>query len=351
MIPASRIGSILLIAISLGACVTSRDVTTGEPAIARDAGAGTVEATSLLGKPLRRPELSREQEALFTHNLARAESAFASDPTDETNIIWLARRQAYLGRYNDTIDTLTDGLTNHPDSVRILRHRGHRFITIRQLDKAIADLSRAAELIEDNNLPDEVEPDGLPNARNMPRSTTNSNVYYHLGLAQYLQHDFASAKETYLKCLEYASFSDDMLVATTYWLYHTYRRLGEDATAQRLLDTALRPEMQIIENHTYLDLLRMYAGQASPGALSGETADPIHDATLAYGLANYDYCNGRTERAIERLEAIIDTPTWAAFGYIAAEADLAALHAQPPQRPDRPDDAQETARRVHDLKR
>ena len=38
--------------------------------------------------------------------------------------------------------------------------------------------------------PDEVEPDGAPNARGIPRSTLQSNIWYHLGLAQYLAGDF-----------------------------------------------------------------------------------------------------------------------------------------------------------------
>ena len=38
-----------------------------------------------------------------------------------------------------------------------------------------------------------IEPDGQPNARNIPTSTLNSNIYYHLGLAQYLKGEFEAA--------------------------------------------------------------------------------------------------------------------------------------------------------------
>ena len=53
---------------------------------------------------------------------------------------------------------------------------------------AIADLRRASQLVAGK--PDEVEPDGAPNKAGIPRSTLQSNIWYHLGLAQYLRGDF-----------------------------------------------------------------------------------------------------------------------------------------------------------------
>ena len=52
---------------------------------------------------------------------------------------------------------------------RFPRHRGHRYISIRQLDNAISDFEHAASMIDGQ--PNEIEPDGMPNARGIPVST------------------------------------------------------------------------------------------------------------------------------------------------------------------------------------
>ena len=48
-----------------------------------------------------------------------------------------------------------------------------------------------------SGLPDEVEPDGLPNAQNIPTGTLQFNIFYHLGLAHYLKGDLAAALDAY----------------------------------------------------------------------------------------------------------------------------------------------------------
>jgi len=129
----------------------------------------TPAATSLLGKPLFAPAMPLERSAVLEKDLAAAQAALDQDPASAEAIIWVGRRTAYLGRYRDAIGVFTTGIEKHPTDPRMLRHRGHRYITIRQFDKAIADLGKAATLVKDR--PDEVEPDGQPNAKNIPTST------------------------------------------------------------------------------------------------------------------------------------------------------------------------------------
>lgn len=321
------LASLMVVVVPLASCAS-----TGSAGAARDQRRmpGDAEAVSLLGASLERPAIAPDREAVFLANLARAEQRYNADPNDEDAIIWYGRRLAYLGRYREAIDVYSRGLDVHPDSHRLLRHRGHRFITVRRFDDAVADLSRAAQLVEERDIPDQVEADGIPNKENRPRSTTNANIYYHLGLAHYLNGDFDKARSAYLEGLEYSRYSDDMLVATTYWLYNTYRRLRRPAVASSLLATVLDEKMEIIENHTYHDLLRMYDGRIAPGDLAARLGegDAIENATLAYGLANWHWANGDREWAIDLLEEIITYDNWAAFGYIAAEADLARIRAQ-----------------------
>lgn len=292
-------------------------------ASAVNADAAQPQAISLLGQPLYPPPLpaevlSRRQEQLY---LAQAE--YDRDLHDETAIIWLGRRQAYLGQYREAIDTFSNGLAILPESYRLLRHRGHRFITVREFDKAIADLTRAAELVQE--LDDEVEPDGQPNALNIPTSTTNTNIYYHLGLAHYLKGDWREAAAAYQTCIDLAA-NDDMRVAATYWLYLSLMRVGDTAGAKLLL-TTIDPDMEIIENTSYLQLLLVYQGsldsralRPAPGAANDATIDI---ATIGYGLGMRDVFAGRSAEAERQFREVLADSNWAAFGHIAAEAELA----------------------------
>ena len=179
--------------------------------------------------------MSQERRAHLEGNLREAEVAYRAAPEDEDAIIWYGRRLAYLSRYRDAVEIFSRGLELHPDSYRLLRHRGHRYISLRQFDDAVADLSRAAELAA--GLPRETEPDGAPNALDIPLSNTHFNIWYHLALAHYLRGDFEAARDAYLECLEHSD-NPDLLVATTDWLYMTYRRLGEDEAADIRWETA-----------------------------------------------------------------------------------------------------------------
>ncbi len=308
----------LLTALLVLACTESDERTTGARVAELPAGA---QAMSLLGEPLYAPELASEVREEREAELAQARAAYETNPSDADAIIWYGRRTAYLGRYREAIDIYTEGLGRHPGDPRFYRHRGHRYVTVRRFDDAIADLEHAAQLIAGTE--DEIEPDGLPNALNIPTSTLHSNIWYHLGLAHYLKGDLESALRAYRSGME-VSANPDMLVATSYWLYLTLRRLGREGEAAVVL-APIAADMDVIENHSYHRLLLVYAGELDGEELLEEAraADAIENATLGYGIANWHAHNGRTQEAEEILRGILQGPQWAAFGYIAAEADLA----------------------------
>lgn len=250
----------------------------------------------------------REQE------LSTARATYEQNPNDAGALIWLGRRTAYLGRYADAIEIFTEGIRRHPRDARMLRHRGHRWITLRQFDRAIDDLTRAASLIR--NTPDQIEPDGLPNARNVPTSTLQSNIWYHLGLAHYLKGDFDAALRAYRECMA-VSKNPDGVVSTVHWLYMTLRRLGRADEAEAVL-TPISTDMDVIENTAYHKLLLMYRGEIAPEELLKE-----NDAAIHYGVANWFLYNGERDRAMTLFREIVREKEWAAFGTIAAEAELA----------------------------
>jgi tetratricopeptide (TPR) repeat protein len=276
------------------------------------------EATSLTGKPLVSPPVTDEK---LLANYAAAKQQYDANPRDPDAIIWLGRRLGYLGRFQEAIATFSRGIELYPTNPRFYRHRGHRYLTTRQIDKAITDLRRAAALTK--NQPDEIEPDGQPNRLNKPLSTLQFNIWYHLGLAYYLKADFKNALAAYRECLKRSRNNDDSLVATSDWLYMTLRRLGRDSEAAQVL-TPITEKMDIIENTSYWNRLLLYKGLRTPESLlNPDGADELTLATQGYGVGNWHYYNGRKQQAREIFTRVVAGKQWAAFGFLAAEAELA----------------------------
>jgi tetratricopeptide (TPR) repeat protein len=322
-----RLTGLILVTSALACMGTdSRDETAGDaaPATSDPASAGLppgVEAVSLLGEALEPPELPPEVAEGHRRNLAEALAELEAHPESADAWIWAGRRLAYLGRYREAIQTYTDGLSRFPDDPRFLRHRGHRHITVREFDEAIDDLERAGRMIQGTE--DQVEPDGLPNARGIPTSTLHFNIWYHLGLAHYLQGDFEAALEAYQRCMD-VSRNPDSVVATSHWMYMTLRRLGRDAEAEQVLEPIVE-DMDVIESTAYHELLLMYKGAATPAELLGPTGESatLQSTTTAYGVGNWYLYNGDGDRAFQIFDQIhLGRSQWAAFGYIAAEAEL-----------------------------
>jgi len=283
----------------------------------------TIQATSLLGAPLELPDRSPESNAKLVANLQSAQTAFDKDPF-EMNTIWLGRRYAYLSGYQEAIKVFTDGIKEYPESYKLYRHRGHRYISIREFEKAIADYEKAYELMPKDTL--EIEPDGAPNKLNIPLSNTQFNILYHYGLAYYLKEDFAKAEEIYTELLKEYCDNSDLYVATADWLYMTLRRQNKLEAAESVLSTILE-DMEIIENDSYFRRLQMYQGKLPIEELFNSTGEDaaLSLATQGYGMGNWYLYQGDTAKAKKIFQQVVEGTSWAAFGYIASEADLARL--------------------------
>ena len=282
------------------------------------------EATSLLGKPLYRVDLGAEQSKTAEANLQAARDALARAPKSADAMVWLGRRAAAAGHVREAIDVLTRGMEQFPADARFYRHRGHRYITVREFDKAIADLTKASQLIAGK--PDEPEP-SLADPNVASSETLHYAIYYHLGLAYYLKGDFARALPVYRQCLAVArgaTGNDDQTAGASDWLYMTLRRLGRADEAAKVLGPIV-PGMKIKDDQQYYDRLLMYKGLKKPEELLGAGGDPVSAATLQYGVANWYLYNGRKNEARKLFEKIITGPNWMPFGLIAAEAELARM--------------------------
>jgi tetratricopeptide (TPR) repeat protein len=278
------------------------------------------QAISLLGDTLRTPEINPDDFDEYNNNLLLAVMDYRQDPENPEYIIWLGRRTAYLGGYREALNIFTEGVYKHPEDPRMYRHRGHRYITLRQFDLAIRDFESSVNMTR--NMPDRIEPDGLPNEAGIATSTLKSNIWYHKGLAHYLKGEFERAADIYQNALE-LELTDDMRIATLYWYYMSLRRAGKDDAAGRAI-ADITPEMELFENDAYLNLILVFKGVFDPEHLLETAEDALTNATLGYGLGNWHYINGRQDRAYEIWQDIYDSGNWPAFGFIAAEAELAA---------------------------
>jgi Tetratricopeptide repeat len=282
------------------------------------------QAISFVGDTLRTFPLAPETKARYEAQLAEAKAAYDHAPTNVDSVIWYGRRLGYLGRLREAIAVYSRGITLYPDNPWLYRHRGHRYLSVRELDRAAADLERATALTRGK--PDEVEPDGQPNAKNSPIGTLQSNIAYHLALAYYLKGDFARAVPVYRQEIADAR-NDDRIVSTAHWLYMSLRRLGRATEAAQVL-VPIRRDMNVIENDTYHRLLLLYKGELPVDSVltvgpSGEMS--VTDATGAYGVGNWHLYNGRSAEAERVFRRILAGGQWGAFGYIAAEAEIARM--------------------------
>lgn len=259
------------------------------------------ELISPLGKKLYAHPATGDELLKLKKELREATEKLEADPENPENIIMYGRRLAYLWRYREAIDVYSKGIAKYPENAMLYRHRGHRFISMRQFDKAVADLTKAS-LLNDHDF----------------------DIWYHLGLAHYLRAEFDEALHAYKECFAVAE-DDDSKLAISNWLYITLRRLDRKDEAERVLE-GISSGMKVVENQSYYSLLYLYQGKKSEVEVEKDaTSSDLDLATSGYGIGVWYLYNGKTEKAREVFEKIIDTSYWPAFGYIAAEADLVRM--------------------------
>ena len=274
--------------------------------------------------PIVAPQFSENTRNEFEQKLSAAKADYQKDTTNADAIIWYGRRTAYIGEYMKAIEIFTIGINSHPGDARLYRHRGHRYITVRCFDKAIADFKKAAQLIKGKA--DEMEPDGLPNAKNIPTSTLQSNIWYHLGLCYFIKGEYKNAVKVYKKGL-IVSKHPDMYVATANWMnlalreLKKYKELGE-------LYNSIDLNAELIESRDYMNILEMYRHKStekeieSYATMIADKNKTVASATVNFGIGYYCLLFGYRQKAIEYFNKAIATNQWSSFGYIAAETEL-----------------------------
>ena len=272
----------------------------------------TIEAVTLLGDTLSSPEI---KEGISFDQFKSAQLNYFENQDNPEALIWFGRRVAYLGYFKEAIKIFTLGIEKYPSDARFYRHRGHRYISTRQYDKAINDFEKAVILIDQKD--DQIEPDGLPNSRNIPLSTLHGNIWYHLGLAYYLKNDMNSALKAFNNRSVTHKF-DDNIVSAGHWLYMIYRRLNRIEESISVINQ-VNQQMDIIENMSYHQSCLFYKGVL-------EESELVIDEVALYSLANwYVYEKNDTLKAKTYYEKLLSTGNPYSFAYIAGESDWSRL--------------------------
>jgi len=264
--------------------------------------------------PLGRSFIAKPDEA---RSIEKADAALSKGPASADLLLAAARARDAVLRFSESIPLYTRGADDYPGDVRFPRFRGHRFISTRKFDFAISDLKKAAEL-----------------------APASFDVSYHLALAYYLRRDYNHAAREYQRCLAMAALpkpqfmrgmpadwrpchamDDDTRVAVTEWAWRALRRAAKPEEAAKLL-TAIQPQMAVKENQSYLRTLLLYKGVYTEAQTLAPPLDGNAAATIGYGVGLWHWLEGRKDRACIAWERVVNHPNWAAFGFIAAEAEI-----------------------------
>jgi Flp pilus assembly protein TadD len=234
-----------------------------------------------------------------TGPVARAERALAAEPRNVQRFIQLGVAQAGARQMREAVQTFTRALAIAPTDPMLYRWRGHRNLSIRQLDAAMADLTRGYGL-----------------------DSTNYGILYHLGVLRFVRGDFNAAADAFARAQPRAPDAGE-LAGSTDWLWMSLQRAGRAGEAAAML--ARRPDTAAT-TIAYAKRLRLYRGEIGPDALfaPSDTGD-VEVATLSFGLGNWYLVKGDTARARAQFERSIRSGGWPAFGFIASEAELARL--------------------------
>jgi tetratricopeptide (TPR) repeat protein len=234
-----------------------------------------------------------------TGAIARAESALVADPRNIQRIIQLGIAQSGARQFREAIATFNRGLAIEPNNALLLRWRGHRYLSVREFDKSLDDLTRGSRL-----------------------DSTIYGIWYHLGIVRFAGTDYAGAVDAFTRAQRIAPDSGE-LAGSTDWLWMSLMRAGRAAEAQAML--ARRPD-SVAAGNAYTRRLKLYRGEIQPDEVMtpADTAD-IQVATLSYGVGNWYLLRGDTAHAREWFRRSVQSGGWPAFGFIMSEIELRRL--------------------------
>ena len=241
--------------------------------------------------------------------VAPAQRAAAADPKDPHLLLKLAQAHAAVWQEKEAVQACTRGLALAPNDADLLTERGHRYLPLREFQKARADLSKAVS----------IDPHKMA-------------AYYHLGLAHYFLGEFAAAADAFRHAVDTAPNTDERINSTN-WLYAALRRANQPREAAEAA-AAISPEMTNAEPHTlhYLNLVRLFQGRMTEAQVTppvpprdgSDTEAELRFDTVEYGVGNWHLYNGDPAKAQEYFRRVLQGKVWITWGFIGAEREVAA---------------------------
>lgn len=236
----------------------------------------------------------------------------------EEDYVAMGRSYSSVGQFRKAVENYTEGLQKYPDSYKLLRYRGHRYINLRQLDKAIVDLNRAEELIRPQPPVYEYDAAGKQGA------SYQHQIWYHIGLYHFLKGDYAKGAEAFEKSLATAYAGSDKAGASD-WLYNCYMRAGEKEKAAAVAKPFTADFDIENKDYPYYRRLLLFNSVIKPAELVDENKAigemTLYEMTKLYGLANYYRYQGDSAKAKTLYNKILESPEWQGFAYACAELD------------------------------
>src|SRR6185369_11288347 len=223
------------------------------------------------------------------------------DPKNVGKIIALGIAQSGARQFREAIATFTKGIEIAPNNDTLYRWRGHRYLSVREFDKAQADLSKALAI-----------------------NPNNYGALYHLGIVNFVRGDFNRAVELFTRAQPRAPDAGE-LAGSTDWLWMSMMRAGKKKEAAAML--ARRPDsLKAAPGYAYVTRLKLYRGEITPDQVftPADTAD-VQVATLSYGLGNWYLVRGDTATAKTFFDRAVKSVGWPGFGFIMSEVELKRL--------------------------
>jgi tetratricopeptide (TPR) repeat protein len=241
--------------------------------------------------------------------VAAARKAAAAEPGNADLLLKLAQAEASVWQEREAVEACTRALALAADRADLLTERGHRYLPLREFEKARADLTRAVAL-----------------------DPKNMAGYYHLGLAHYFLGEFAAAAEAFRHAVETAPNTDERINSSN-WLYAALRRANQPQQAAEAA-AAISPEMTNQEPHTlyYLNLVRLFQGRMTEDRITppepprdgSDTEAELRFDTVVYGIGNWHLYNGDRAKAQQDFERVLEGKVWVTWGFLGAEREVAA---------------------------
>ena len=243
-----------------------------------------------------------------------------SNKWTEEDFIEVGKQLVASNRYKRAVENYSEGLAKYPNSFKLLRYRGHRYITLRQLDKSIADLTKAEDLIRSE--PDVWEYDlaGKP-------STYQHQIWYHIGVYHFLEKSYSEAAAAFEKSLAATKENDGKeLAGTSDWLYNSYSRSGQKEKAQNVLKPFTLDFNIDDKDYIYYRRVLLFNGIITPDQLINKNKPiaemTLQDITKLYALANWRAYRGEKDQAMTLYKKILESKEWPAFAYACAEKEV-----------------------------